>query len=129
MNLNNLNKISVTKVLQAMRQLREQGGHELGWRILRAHLEEEEYATTWLILANKLGLKSERAVNLHYGRFAHALWEQMGFTGMPYDPRATRQFWLGLLVTWPPFDEDIDADGRTIFILRKPIVEALKRLQ
>jgi hypothetical protein len=127
----NLDKLSNKKVAEAFRQLkiqyREQRTHELGWRIFQAHLREPRYRTTWENLANNMGFDDSCIIHLHYGRFAHALWEQMGYAGKPHDPRATRDFWLSLLVDWA--DDEDPYDGYTVFVLRPPIIRAVKRLR
>ena len=89
-----------------------------GWALIEAHLEAQ--ITTWEDLAKPAGLKSYRAVNAHYGKFAHAVGELLGFVEAPYG------YWVFVLVAWA--EEQPGSRGHTAFVLREPVIEALRQL-
>ena len=89
-----------------------------GWALIEAHLKAQ--ITTWEDLAKPAGLKSYRAVNAHYGKFAHAVGELLGFVEAPYG------YWVFVLVAWA--EEQPGSRGHTAFVLREPVIEALRQL-
>jgi len=94
--------------------------------LLRAHLAAPEHATTWARLAKSVGYSSGRSVNLQYGKFAARFARQLGLIDKPLDPGGVR-WWLWALVRWA---DGYDADsGHTVFVLRRPAVEALCQLR
>ena len=95
--------------------------------LLEAHLAAPNHTTTWQDLAEVVGMKGYRAVNMHYGKLAHEVGELLGFTKVPKEyPEASKGFWLLVLVDWA---EELGSRGHTAFVLRKSVIEALKKRQ
>jgi hypothetical protein len=94
-------------------------------RLLRAHLASPGHATTWAQLAEAVGYPNGGSVHLHYGKFAERVARHLGLTDKPHDPNG-EAWWLWALVRWA---EDRDPEsGHTVFVLRRPAVEALQQL-
>ena len=83
------------------------------------------YATTWAQLAKAVGYPNWSSVNLHYGKFAERVARHLGLTDKPLDPGGTR-WWLWALVRW--FEDRDPESGHTVFVLRRPAVEAMEWL-
>jgi hypothetical protein len=94
-------------------------------KLLRAHLAAPDYATTWESLAQVVGYPNGSTVHLHYGKFAERIARQRGLSEKPLDPGGTA-WWLWVLVRWA--DERDPESGHTVFVLRRPAVEALQQL-
>lgn len=93
--------------------------------LVRAHLAAPGCATTWANLAEAVGYPNGGSVHLQYGRFAEQVARQLGLTAKPRDPSG-EAWWLWVLVRWA---EDRDPEsGHTVFVLRRPAVEALEKL-
>lgn len=88
--------------------------------LLRAHFEAPDHAATWAQLAVAVGYSNSKAVNLHYGKFAKRIAAHLGVHQRP------QGFWLDVLARWLP-EPDL-ASGYTVFVLRRPVIEALMRL-
>jgi hypothetical protein len=93
--------------------------------LLRAHLAAPGHAATWANLAAAVGYPNGGSVHLQYGRFAERVARQLGLSAKPHDPNG-EAWWLWALVRWA---EDRDPEsGHTVFVLRRPAVEALQQL-
>jgi hypothetical protein len=118
--MKNINTISANEYAQAFRAIDSKIGRDL----LEAHLAAPDYTTTWQDLAEAVGMKDGRAVNVHYGKFAREVAELLGFVEPPKPyPEAKRGFWLFTLVKWA---DHWGSRGHTAFVLRKPIIQALR---
>jgi hypothetical protein len=94
-------------------------------RLLRAHLAAHKYATTWEKLAKDVGYPTGSTVRLQYGKFARQLARHLKLTDKPRDPSG-EEWWLWVLVRWA---ENSDPEnGHTVFVLRRPVIEALQML-
>jgi putative restriction endonuclease len=111
--------------LRAFEAVRAEGIPETHLAMLRAHLAAPGQATTWARLAETVGYPSGSSVNLQYGKFAERVARQIGLTEKPLDPGGAG-WWLWALVRWA--DGRDPASGHTVFVLRRPAVEALRRL-
>jgi hypothetical protein len=87
--------------------------------LLQAHCLAPRRTRTATELAHHVGYANYSAVNLQYGRLAHRVGSQLGLIEPP------RGFWLFVLVNWAG---STDPSGHTRFVLRSPVVEALKKL-
>lgn len=104
---------------KAFSTLLRAGIHENHSALLRAHYAATDHTTTWEALAQAVGYKRGAAVNLQYGLFAKRVAKAMGMLSPP------RGFWLFVLADWgPSLDEE---SGNTLFVLRRPVIEALQR--
>jgi hypothetical protein len=65
----------------ALRSLRKPGGRQLDF--LRAHDQAPGRATTVTSLADAVGYRSYRAVNLHYGKLARRIGDALGHPNAP----------------------------------------------
>jgi hypothetical protein len=106
-----------TRALQTV--LKEEGVPEKHLDILRAHCEAPDRTSTANKLAQAVGYANGNAVNLQYGTLAHRVATELGV------PEPPKGFWLFVLVDWAG---GFDSKGHTRFGLRKPVVEALRRL-
>jgi 5-methylcytosine-specific restriction protein A len=93
--------------------------------MLQAHLAAPGCATTWARLSEAVGYPTGSSVNLQYGKFAQLVAKKLGLTEKPIDPSGTG-WWLWALVRWA--DGRDPASRHTVFVLRKPAVEALRQL-
>ena len=93
--------------------------------MLLAHFNAPHHTTTWAQLAEKVGYKEGRAVNLQYGKFGERVARQLGLNDKPLDPNGFG-WWLWCLVDWA--DESDPSSGHTAFVLRPEVVTALERL-
>ena len=116
---------NTTDYLRAFEVVRAEGIHENHLALLRAHLAAPSYTTTWAGLAEIVGYDSGSAVNLQYGKFAERIARQLGLIEKPIDPNGGA-WWLWALVRWA--EERDPESGHTAFVLRRPVVEALRRL-
>jgi hypothetical protein len=112
--------------LRAFEIVRAEGIPENHVALLRAHLAAPSYTTTWARLAEAVGYPNGSSVNLQYGKFAGRIAPQLGLIKKPVDPNG-RAWWLWALVRWAG-EPDPDS-GHTAFVLRRPAVEALRRLE
>ena len=104
---------------EAFSTLLRPGIHDSHQALLRAHYAAPDHTTTWEALAQAVGYKRGAAVNLQYGKFAKGLAAAMGIDSAPHG------FWLFVLADWgPSLDEE---SGNTLFVLRRPVIEALQR--
>jgi hypothetical protein len=90
--------------------------------LLRAHCEAPKRKRTNDRLAKAVGYANYRAANLQYGRLAHRVATELGVRQKP------NGFWLFVLVDWAHGVDRLDPKGHTYFVLREPVVEALRRL-
>lgn len=98
----------------------EKGIHHNHIGLLRAHFESPDHTAPWSALAEAVGYKNWKGVNLQYGILAKRVGEELGYEERP------RGFWLFILVDWA---HDFDPiHGHTLFTLRRPVIEALERL-
>ena len=111
--------------LRAFEAVRGEGIQDNHLAMLRAHLAAPGYATTWARLAEAVGYPTGSSVNLQYGKLAERVARQLGLTEKPLDPGGTG-WWLWALVRWAD-GRDPDS-GHTVFVLRRPAVEALREL-
>ena len=111
--------------LRAFAALQAEGIAENHAALLRAHLAAPGCATTWADLAEAVGYPNSGTVHLQYGRFARRVARQLGLSAKPHDPGGGT-WWLWTLVRWA---EDVEPEsGHTVFVLRRPAVEALEQL-
>lgn len=116
---------TIADYLRAFEAVRAEGIPDNHLAMLRAHLAAPGYAMTWARLAGAVGYPTGRSVNLQYGKFAERVARQLGLAEKPVDPHGT-SWWLWALVRWADrFDPE---SGHTVFVLRWPAVEALRRL-
>lgn len=115
---------TTTDYLRAFEAIRAEGIPDHHDRLLRAHLAAPEYATTWAQLAEAVGYPTGSTVHLHYGKFAERVARHLGLTEKPLDPGGTG-WWLWALVRWKDHDSE---SGHTVFVLRRPAIEALQQL-
>jgi hypothetical protein len=87
--------------------------------LLRAHFEAPGHKRTARQLAQAVGYANYGGVNLQYGILAKRVASRLGVVEPP------NGFWLFVLVEWA---SRVDPSGDTLFVLRAPVVEALKRL-
>jgi hypothetical protein len=92
--------------------------------LLQAHYEAPEHTATWEKLATAVGYNGYRAVSLQYGAFAKRIAQELGLRDKPLDTNKNA-WWLWALVRWAR--ERDPESGHTAFVLRRPVVEALKR--
>ena len=106
--------------LEAFRAIQQQGISENHLRMLLAHLNAPNHTTTWAKLAKSVGYANGNAVNLHYGRFAARVADEMDIDEVP------NGFWLDVIAKWA-VERDAES-GHTAFALRRPVIEALIQL-
>lgn len=87
--------------------------------LMQAHFQAVDHTSSWEQLAEDVGYSGGRAVNLQYGTLAGRVARRLGITDRP------RGFWLFVLADWAP---ERDSRGYTAFVLRRPVIDALKRL-
>ncbi len=87
--------------------------------LMQAHFQALDHTSSWEQLAEDVGYSGGRAVNLQYGTLAGRVARRLGVTSRP------RGFWLFVLADWA---QEKDARGHTAFVLRRPVIEALRRL-
>jgi hypothetical protein len=114
----NIDRISSAKYAKALNAIDSEIGHKL----LRAHLafHEQGILPTREQLAKAVGMKRGCAANVHYGRFAHAIGEYLGFNEAPLyngDP-----YWV-LVLEFEPADRG--AKGHTAYELRPEVIKAI----
>ena len=112
------------KQSRAFQQVLAEGIHDKHLALLRAHFAAPEHTTTWARLAQAVGYPNGNSVNLQYGRFAERIARQLGLREKPFDPSGNA-WWLWVLVCWA--DDGDAVNGHTAFVLRRPVVEALRR--
>ena len=110
---------------RAFKAVRTEGIADKHLALLQAHFNAPEHTATWEQLAAAVGYHGYRAVNLQYGRFAERIARQLGLRDKPLDPYGNR-WWIWALVRWA--EERDPESGHTAFVLRRPVVEALQRL-
>jgi hypothetical protein len=110
-----------TRALQA---LMAEGIPDHHRTILQAHFNAPDQTASAQRLAERVGYASYRAVNLHYGKFAERIARLLGLSGKPLDPNGNA-WWLWVLVCWAN-ERDLES-GHTAFVLRRPVIEALRR--
>jgi 5-methylcytosine-specific restriction enzyme A len=111
--------------LRAFEAIQAEGITDSHLALLRAHLAAPGHATTWASLATVVGYSNGSSVNLQYGRLAERIAQRLGLSAKPHDPTG-EAWWLWVLVRWA---EGRDPEtGHTVFVLRRPAVEALRRL-
>jgi hypothetical protein len=88
---------------------------------LQAFLAAPDYTTTAQDLAQKLGKKDYRAWNVSFGTCAGKVARFLG-----YSRAACNGFWLFILADWA--EDQPGAHGHTAFVLREPVIEALRQL-
>lgn len=93
--------------------------------ILRAHFAAPQHTVSWLRLARAVRYKNHNAVNLHYGTLARRVARHLGIRRKPLDDHGYR-WWLWTLVRFAPHRDE--ETGHTAFVMRWPVVEALRRL-
>jgi hypothetical protein len=103
----------------ALRAVIAEGVPEKHIELLRAHCLATRRTRTASQLARDVGYANYGAVNLQYGTLAHRVGSRLGLTEPP------RGFWLFVLVDWAG---STDPSGHTRFVLRSPVVQALRRL-
>jgi hypothetical protein len=113
--MKNINTITAEQYARAFRAIPRQIGHEL----LEAALDIPDY--TRQDLAEAVGLKSGRAVNLHFGKFAHEVADFVGITEAPIFNG--RPYWMLVLEYEPCL---LGSNGHTAYCLRESVVEALR---
>lgn len=106
--------------IQAFEAVRAKGIPDNHLALLRAHAAAPGHTATWAQLASAVGYENFNAVNLQYGKLAARVAARLGVHRPP------RGFWLFVLAGWAA-DPDPDS-GHTAFVLRRPVVEALRRL-
>jgi hypothetical protein len=94
-------------------------------QLLWCHLQAKGHKTTWSTLATRVGYSNFNTVNLQYGKLASNIGKHLGISTKPRD-RNGNVWWLTILIWW---DNDRTQDLHTEFLLRQPVVEALKRLK
>jgi len=109
---------------RAFKAIRAEGIADKHLAMLRAHLRAPEHTTTWARLAETVGYRNGRAVNLQYGKFAERIARQLGLSHKPPDSNGNT-WWLWVLVRWA---NERDSSGDTAFVLRRPVVKALTRI-
>lgn len=92
--------------------------------LLQAHFKAPNHTTTWAQIAETVGYANGNAVNLQYGKFAERIARQLGLNDKPLDPNGNA-WWLWALVRWA---SERDPSGHTMFVLRRPVIEALTQL-
>ena len=111
--------------LKALKVLKMKGIAKHHISMLNAHLKASGHAVTWENLAKQIGYRQGRAVNLHYGKFAKRICEQLGLKDKPIDKNGN-DWWLWALVRW---NKKPNSKSRhTVFVLRKPVINALKKI-
>lgn len=93
--------------------------------MLEAHLAAPNHTATWADLAEAVGYSSYKIVNLQYGKFARRLADQLGIAEPPLADQFRGGFWLYVLVDWA---HERGRLGHTAYVMRPPLVSALKRL-
>jgi hypothetical protein len=117
-----VDKISAQKFARAIRAIK----NDIGQSLIEAHAASFNHTTTWQDLAEAVGMMSWRAVNAHYGRFAHAVGEQLGFVEAPKaTPESERGYWVHTLVYWA---DELGSRGHTAFVLRSAVLKALSMI-
>lgn len=111
--------------VRAFEAVQEEGIAENHVAMLRAHMTAPGCATTWANLAGVVGYPNGSSINLQYGRFAERIARQLGLSEKPRDSGGG-EWWLWVLVRWARH-RDTDS-GHTVFVLRQPVVEALRLL-
>jgi len=106
--------------LRAFEAVRAEGIPDNHLNLLRAHFAAPNHTATWAQLAAFVGYANFKAVNLQYGKLAARVAVQLGISQPPLD------FWLSVLAGWAA-ERDPDS-GHTAFVLRRPVVEALRQL-
>lgn len=104
---------------RAFEALRREGLSPKDVALLKAHFDAPNHTATWAQLADRVGYASGRAINLHYGKLAGRVANELRITDPP------NGFWLSVLAGWA---EEADPDGHTAFVLRRPVIEALVSL-
>ncbi len=90
--------------------------------LLKAHLCSPNYTSTWEQLAKDAKCyKAGHTVNLQYGKLAHRIAKELGITEPP------KGFWLYVLADWAR-TEDPSGKSHTTFVLRRPVIDALIKL-
>ena len=102
---------------RVFRAIQVQQMPERYYGMLHAHFAAPRHKISWETLAKEVGYKHGNAVNLHYGRLAHMVCTELGISAPPGG------WWLLVLAKWATKP---DAAGHTLFILRRPVVEALQ---
>src|SRR5438034_66955 len=106
--------------LRAFETVRAEGIPDNHLALLRAHFAAPDHTATWAQLAAAVGYANFNAVNLQYGKLAARVASQLGIRQPPLD------FWLSVLAGWAA--ERDPASGHTAFVLRRPVIEALRQL-
>lgn len=86
--------------------------------MLQEHFLSPDHTISWQRLAEKVGYSRGIVVHGQLGRFAKGIGQQLGLTDPPKD------FWCYVLAKWAGKDEN----GHQEFTLRRPVIDALKRL-
>jgi len=87
--------------------------------LLQAHFDAPNHTITWANLARMVRYEHASTVHLEYGRLASLVARQLGKQSPP------KGFWLSVLADWA---KARDSTGKTAFVLRRPVIEALARL-
>jgi 5-methylcytosine-specific restriction enzyme A len=103
---------------RAFKSIIEEGVAEKHVAMLRAHYLAPNHTITWTQLGKLVGWTGD-AVNLQYGLFARRVARQLGIDEKP-------SFWVFVLVTWGAGKDPVT--GFQTFVLRRPVLAALKRL-
>ena len=122
-----MNRESFGTIKDYMRALQSAltDAHPKHREMLLAHFNAPHHTTTWAQLAEEVGYKEGRAVNLQYGKFGERVARQLGLNGKPLDPNGNR-WWVWCLVHWAGERDPIS--DHTAFVLRPEVVTALERL-
>jgi hypothetical protein len=92
--------------------------------LLRAHFEAPQHTATAQQLARAVGYKNYRSVDLQYGNLAHRVARRLGVLEPPSVDG--QRAWVFVLFRWA--DRVFDPNGNTRFVLRAPVIKALRRL-
>jgi len=88
--------------------------------LLQAHFKAPNHTATMAQLAESVGYFTGGTVNMQYGTLARRVAQQLGIVEPP------KGFWLHVLAGWAK-NRDPES-GNTAFVLRRPVIQALTRL-
>jgi hypothetical protein len=94
--------------------------------MLRAHCRAPDHTITAAQLADAVRLSSFGVANLQYGKFAHAVADQLGFESNKR-PNGTTRWWFTLAVGREGTEET--EDGRFEWVMRPELVKALQAMK
>ena len=118
----NIEKISAAKYAKALDAV----DYEIGHKLLEAHLafHRRNILPTREQLAKEVGMSAGSAANVHYGKFAHKIAEELGVTEADVDYLPSgRPYWM-LVLEYEPMERG--AKGHTAYELRPQVIEALR---